>query len=376
MFCPNCGNNCGDANFCSNCGHDLKGPVVAVPTVNHATDKRTEMMRRYGQYMPNRLEAIRVLRQDTGMGPVEAMHVIDDLFGEEEQSKLPETFDMEQLSRHSGKKNDCRETRGCSSCGTKLQQTAVPAAQSSEWKVGIPCPNCGGTKLDGGCCAFCGAQLVLNATINVDNEEDSFVLPRIYNTLGDSIDLEENSFIYRKRPLFSKKYHAHEIMYAQIEAVTYFRKDKDQNGVIIEYNAEGLQKLEISPYRNTEILYQLFCYLKTVAPSSVVFKVDEQYLSSDVEDKWRRRFDTEIFFNMYNPYQKRARKKIQELTGLPTREACSIAAKVICERQNELYSVNPSMAIRDLNRAIREHECEVERERKEREERCRARSGY
>lgn len=27
MFCPNCGNDCGDANFCSNCGHDLRRAV-------------------------------------------------------------------------------------------------------------------------------------------------------------------------------------------------------------------------------------------------------------------------------------------------------------------------------------------------------------
>lgn len=31
MFCPNCGNNCGDAKFCSNCGTALKaGPVHSV----------------------------------------------------------------------------------------------------------------------------------------------------------------------------------------------------------------------------------------------------------------------------------------------------------------------------------------------------------
>ena len=24
MFCPNCGNNCGDAKFCSNCGQKLE----------------------------------------------------------------------------------------------------------------------------------------------------------------------------------------------------------------------------------------------------------------------------------------------------------------------------------------------------------------
>ena len=41
--------------------------------------------------------------------------------------------------------NNCGDARFCPSCGTKLQQVAAPAVQSGEWKVGMPCPHCGGT---------------------------------------------------------------------------------------------------------------------------------------------------------------------------------------------------------------------------------------
>lgn len=81
MFCPNCGNNCGNANFCPNCGTNLKGVVISVSAANNTPDERTEMIRRYGQYMPNRIAAIKAFRTDTGMGLKEAKQAIDDLFG-------------------------------------------------------------------------------------------------------------------------------------------------------------------------------------------------------------------------------------------------------------------------------------------------------
>ena len=78
MFCPNCGKNCGDANFCSNCGHNLKGTVV-----NEGPDERTEMIHKYEKYMPNKLAAIKALREDTGMSLKDADRIIKELFESE-----------------------------------------------------------------------------------------------------------------------------------------------------------------------------------------------------------------------------------------------------------------------------------------------------
>lgn len=110
MFCSNCGKDCGDANFCSSCGTRLKETVAAVSAANSASDERTEMIRRYGQYMPNRLEAIRILRQDTGMGLLEAKQTIDELFGEETKSTSSRTFDTEPIW-YPGKKKDERKAK-------------------------------------------------------------------------------------------------------------------------------------------------------------------------------------------------------------------------------------------------------------------------
>lgn len=83
MFCPNCGNNCGDANFCSRCGHDLKGTVVAVSATNEVRDERAEMIRKYEKYMPNKLAAIKALMDDTGMNLKDADRTIKELFKSE-----------------------------------------------------------------------------------------------------------------------------------------------------------------------------------------------------------------------------------------------------------------------------------------------------
>ncbi len=89
MFCPNCGNNCGDANFCSNCGCNLKGTAATVQPFDNVSNGKAEMSRRYGKYMPNKLAAIKALREDTGMGLKDAKDVIEDLFGNDAKTNSP-----------------------------------------------------------------------------------------------------------------------------------------------------------------------------------------------------------------------------------------------------------------------------------------------
>lgn len=62
---------------------------------------------------------------------------------------------------------DVGEFRFCPHCGTQ-----VPEVEAAAWSVGVACPHCGGTQLEGGSCAFCGAQLVV-----ADEGEGSESLP-------------------------------------------------------------------------------------------------------------------------------------------------------------------------------------------------------
>lgn len=85
MFCPNCGNNCADANFCSNCGIKLCHTVEADRTQGNkpSTPMNIPNLDTYYQrFYPNKIDAISALRIDTGMGFREAYKCIDFVFAQ------------------------------------------------------------------------------------------------------------------------------------------------------------------------------------------------------------------------------------------------------------------------------------------------------
>ena len=124
MFCPKCGNNCGDNRFCGRCGAQVQTVSVQKPQqpawsvgmacphcggtkldgnncafcgaqlmvaselqdsnrVNNAPHHGNADLNDYFErYAPNRVKAIKALRRDTGMGLVEAKSVIDRYFNE------------------------------------------------------------------------------------------------------------------------------------------------------------------------------------------------------------------------------------------------------------------------------------------------------
>lgn len=85
MFCPNCGNNCGDANYCSNCGTRLKETVATVSAANSTSDERAEMIRRYEKYKVkgNKIKTIGAIEKGAGVSFDEAMLIADELFSDE-----------------------------------------------------------------------------------------------------------------------------------------------------------------------------------------------------------------------------------------------------------------------------------------------------
>lgn len=84
MYCPNCGNYA-ESNFCPNCGADLRNIVFARSTPKAKKDDYSAYLRFY----PNKIEAIQALRIDTGLNAVDAMQIIDRLFGTDTMPTKP-----------------------------------------------------------------------------------------------------------------------------------------------------------------------------------------------------------------------------------------------------------------------------------------------
>lgn len=79
MFCPNCGYNCGDANFCPKCGCSLKGTAAVVPTPENAPDETASRYEKY-KVNGNKIATIAEIRKGTGMSFDEAVLIADELF--------------------------------------------------------------------------------------------------------------------------------------------------------------------------------------------------------------------------------------------------------------------------------------------------------
>lgn len=83
-FCPDCGRPVA-SNFCPDCGCDLRKIPVSKPAAMGITEDYAQYLRFY----PNKLEAIRALRVDTGMSLAEAYETINVLFGVDTRPEKP-----------------------------------------------------------------------------------------------------------------------------------------------------------------------------------------------------------------------------------------------------------------------------------------------
>ena len=91
---------------------------------------------------------------------------------------------------------DCGSAKFCPECGQKLQGKFEQEQKSPVWSVGMPCPHCGGTKLDGNNCAFCGAQLVLPEDIENHKHDKCDLIPYgIYQGVYGYLKLREEYLV-------------------------------------------------------------------------------------------------------------------------------------------------------------------------------------
>jgi len=103
------------------------------------------------------------------------------------------------------------------------------------------------------------------------------------------------------------------------------------------------------------LFYHLFWLIRSQGPSSIRTVVKnmptDQGESSDMINK----YGLSTYFERFNPYRERAAQALCEETSLTEDEAKSVISNMFDIYQGRLYKTNPHAAVRDANRAIREH---------------------
>jgi hypothetical protein len=149
----------------------------------------------------------------------------------------------------------------------------------------MACPHCGGTKLEGNNCAFCGAQLV---TAVEDSQHLDIPLGKYDGGCYGWLTLNEGFLETYWTNIFRREY-KQIIPYAQIERVRLIRAHKHKLGFLsvrwggnkdlpFPTNPKGYYSdpttITFSREYN-EDFYKVFCFLKAKAPPSAEFRMHQ-----------------------------------------------------------------------------------------------------
>lgn len=259
---------------------------------------------------------------------------------------------------------DGKDFKFCSYCGTEMP---ILEETPEVWSVGMACPHCGGTKLEGKNCAFCGAQLMLDVPGGED--EDSFEIP--YGKFGRAgrLTLLDDHFTCVEQGLF--KTFTITVPYKRITKIVYVHPGSvsDRGNMTIFWeNAKdvlipaglqpGLDNCQLSvKEKYCEVLYHLCYVLKQLAAKAVEIVIEDVKCDPKIQgelDELSRVIDLDKYFEEFSPYRKQAWEALHDRAGVSPYRGKVLVHRAFDQRQRELYEHEPSLAIRDLNRAIKE----------------------
>lgn len=264
--------------------------------------------------------------------------------------------------------NNCGDARFCSSCGTKLPQAAAPATQSGEWKVGMPCPHCGATKLNEGCCAFCGAQLVLKEEpkpLDATVWEDSYDFPyRGFSVHGKKLILErdgiaiEESFLFKKtrtKVKFTELAKAELTYNGLIYIKMVFTTDSGSRFALEMKDDDG------NEYDDVLLYFMIFFLIRYLANDQTDFVIDLPEAELEIQDHHGATIDLRSYFERFGPSRTDAATALSSEHEMLFEEAYPLIDKSFYLFQRELYENDPIKAVRDYNRIMAErHELYLE----------------
>jgi len=101
MFCPNCGNDCGDAKFCSECGENLRNnQTQAVPEKNekprsiyyaNVNGQEINLLKVYGNYGYTK-RAFSHLKREYGISEEDAKELLAPLYAQSKMNERKPSF--------------------------------------------------------------------------------------------------------------------------------------------------------------------------------------------------------------------------------------------------------------------------------------------
>ena len=265
------------------------------------------------------------------------------------------------------------------------------------------CPNCGKDCADANFCSMCGTRIREAETTEAacsagttssqtDTQEDSYEFPvgSFSSCIGDHLKLHNHSLSMVSRIIFQKK---NEILipYDQLHRIVLARPKlgKSRFGYIL-FRYEGNKEIPIPELKNfgqdktklfieeekVELVYHIFCVLKTVAPASAKFSILSPSMTEDRLKKLTAEVDMDACFERFSPYRDRAVEYVCNAAHAQAQEARILVDTVFDARQAEIYAENPKLAIRDLNRIIADEKRKAEEKKRESQERANKRSWF
>lgn len=244
----------------------------------------------------------------------------------------------------------------------------------------INCPNCGAHELHGRFCAYCGTQLFQDEPeelLNLDGVKDSYDIPvGEYIGCNCNVVLETNA-IAIKQFFFSQSGRISEVRipFDQIVGAYYFRpEDKyitwgyivlrwTQNAHLPLPDRKKIKKLSFKENvehsvitfdgPDEQVFYQIYCMVKSKAPFWVQSWIDNPPVSVSGQNVMVQSINFDAYFHQFSPHRDRAITALCKRTGMNRKTAKILIDEAFDQLQSVLYADDSSLAVRDLNRAVR-----------------------
>ena len=243
----------------------------------------------------------------------------------------------------------------------------------------ITCPHCGAHELEGIRCAYCGSQLLKGEPEDMYSpftEKDSYTIPvGEYVGCNCNVVLQEDAIVVRQFVIGQKgnRYNTR-IPYNQIDGVFFYRPEykwaaighiiirwagnrnvayvdpRKYNGTLKQRDEQGLITFD---NLDEQIFYQIYCFVKSVAPGSVTNAIFTPSANGVGKEAFSGSVDFEGMFKRYSPYRDVAIRALCKSSKMDAKLARVLVDADFDQRQTALYAERPPLAIRDLNRVVR-----------------------